>query len=61
MESSHPLQAGFGIKGQNLSSLLPHNLLYGQFLLKLSQERKEGTFVVWLYNEAEEAELAVPA
>lgn len=41
MEPSHPLQAGFGIKGQNLSSLLPHNLLYGQFLLKLSQGRKE--------------------
>lgn len=40
-EPFHPSRAGFGITGQNLSSLLQHNLLYGQFLLKVSQGRKE--------------------
>lgn len=35
------MQAGFRIKGQDLSNLLQHSLLYGRFLLKLSQGRKE--------------------
>lgn len=61
MEPSHPLQAGFGIKGQGLSSLLPHNLLDGQFLLKVSQGREEPSWSGCVMRSKEHSLLFLPS
>lgn len=61
MEPSHPLEAGFRIKGQNLSSLLQHSVLYRQFLLRLSQGRKEPLWSGCVMRLKEQSLLFLPS
>lgn len=61
MEPSHPLEAGFRIKGQNLPSLLQHSVLYRQFLLRLSQGMKEPLWSGCVMRLKEQSLLFLPS